>query len=276
MQKITRPVSYALLTIGVIATMFPLIWIIVFAFLPEDAVRKYPPQLIPDSFYIENFKYVFERTNIVRGMTNSLIVVVVAVLFVLVLGSFGAYGIAKSSSRVRSGAYIILLITQMVPAVTNMIPIYTIMTVIGLRDTLIGLSIIYAAQQLPLSMLILIGFFKDAVVEVEESAMIDGCNWWGVFTRISLPMSKPGLVSAVIFTFALSWNEFIMAMLLTSNPLIKTFQVTLYDLLQTESQYRLRYNVLTAAALMGLIPILVVYGVFQKGFTEGLTQGSIK
>lgn len=276
MNKVAKSIYYVLLTVGVAVSMFPLVWIFVFAFLPEDAVKKYPPKLIPDSLYIENFKYVFERTNIVTGMANSFIVVVGAVILVLALGSIGAYGIAKSSEKVRTAAYIILLVTQMVPAVTNMIPIYSIMSVTGLLDTRFGLSLVYAAQQLPLSMLIMIGFFKQAVVEVEESAMIDGCNWWGVFARISLPMCKPGLVSAIIFTFALSWNEFMMAMLLTSSPGVKTFQVTLYDLLQTESQYRVRYNVLTAAALLGLLPILIVYGFFQKGFTEGLTAGSIK
>lgn len=248
MKKIANYISYTFLILSVGISMFPLIWIFVFAFLPEDAVRRYPPKLIPESLYLDNFQYVYERTNIVSGMTNSLFVVVLAVILVLLFGSIGSYGSARSSSKVRRNVYILLLITQMVPAVTNMIPIYNIMNFLGLRDSLIGLSIVYTAQMLPLSMLIMIGFFKGAVVEIEQAAMIDGCKLRQVFTKIALPMCKPGLVSAIIFTFALSWNEFIMAMLLTSSSNKKTFQVTLFDLLQTESQYRLRYNVLTAAA----------------------------
>jgi ABC-type glycerol-3-phosphate transport system permease component len=157
-----------------------------------------------------------------------------------------------------------------------MIPIYKILQTMGLLNTRMGLSLVYTATNLPLVMLILIGFYRSAVLEVEEAAMIDGCNWFEVFWRVSLPMSKPGLVSAVIFTFALSWNEFMMAMLLVTDQKVKTFQVTLYNLLQTQAQSRGRYGVVTAAALAGLIPILVVYGIFQKGFIEGLSAGSIK
>lgn len=268
--------AYILAILCTLASLFPLIWIFIFAFLPDRAILSYPPQLIPDSLYLENFKFVYERTNIVRGMGNSLYTVALAVVFVLFFSSFGAYGIARSSPKLRRCIYVILLVTQMVPAMTNMIPIYTIMNKVGLLNTRIGLSIVYTANNLPLAMLLLIGFYLTAVVEVEEAAMIDGCSWFDVFFRISLPMSKPGLVSAVIFTFALSWNEFMMSMLLVTDQKIKTFQVTLYDLLLTQGQYRLQYGVLTAAALLGLLPILLVYGVFQKGFVQGISVGSIK
>jgi ABC-type glycerol-3-phosphate transport system permease component len=244
--------------------------------LPQDAIKKFPPQLIPNSLYLDNFKYVVENTTIAGSMLNSLIVVLGAVLCVLVIGSIGAYGAAKSTPRHRSFVYAVLLVTQMVPAMANMIPIYTMMAKAGLLNTWAGLVLIYTVNTLPLSMLILIGFFKCTIDEIEEAAMIDGCNWWQAFVRISLPIARPGLVSAVIFTFALSWNEFMMSKLIITKPAMVTFQVSLYNMMATYVEKRSRYDLLSAAALMGLVPVLIVYATFQKGFTEGITAGSIK
>lgn len=269
-------VAYIVLTLFLVMTLWPVLSVTSFAFLPQDAIKKFPPQLIPNSLYLENFKYVVENTTIATSMFNSLIVVLGAVLCVLVIGSVGAYGAAKSTPRHRAFVYAVLLVTQMVPAMANMIPIYTMMAKAGLLNTWAGLVLIYTVNTLPLSMLILIGFFKSTIDEIEEAAMIDGCNWWQAFVRISLPIARPGLVSAVIFTFALSWNEFMMSKLIITKPAMVTFQVSLYNMMATYVEKRSRYDLLSAAALMGLVPVLIVYATFQKGFTEGITAGSIK
>ncbi|MCL2034234.1 MAG: carbohydrate ABC transporter permease [Oscillospiraceae bacterium] len=275
-SKFGKALAYSLVCIGMLFAVFPLIWVFVFAFLPDEAMATYPPQLTPNLLYWNNFEYMINRTNIVLGMTNSFRVVLVAVLFVVFFSSFGAYGIARGSAKLRKIVYVILLMTQMIPPLTNMIPIYRILQSLNLLNTRFGLTLVYTATNLPLIMLILIGFYRNAVLEVEEAAMIDGCNWFDIFWRVSLPMSKPGLVSAVIFTFALSWNEFMMAMLLNTNQKFQTFQVTLYNLLATQVQLSGRFGVVTAAAIAGLIPILIVYAIFQKGFIEGVSAGSIK
>jgi ABC-type glycerol-3-phosphate transport system permease component len=269
-------VAYSVLTLFLIMTLWPVLSVTSFAFLPQDAIKKFPPQLIPNSLYLDNFKYVIENTTIAASMFNSLIVVIGAVLCVLVIGSVGAYGAAKSTPRHRAFVYAVLLITQMVPAMANMIPIYTMMAKAGLLNTWAGLVLIYTVNTLPLSMLILIGFFKCTIDEIEEAAMIDGCNWWQAFVRISLPIARPGLVSVVIFTFALSWNEFMMSKLIITKPAMVTFQVALYNMMATYVEKRSRYDLLSAAALMGLVPVLIIYATFQKGFTEGIAAGSIK
>jgi len=269
-------VAYVILAIFLAMTLWPVLSVTSFAFLPQDAIKKFPPQLIPNSLYLDNFQYVVENTTIVTSMLNSLIVVLGAVVCVLVIGSAGAYGAAKSTPKYRAFVYAVLLVTQMVPAMANMIPIYTMMAKAGLLNTWAGLVLIYTVNTLPLSMLILIGFFKCTIDEIEEAALIDGCNWWQAFVRISLPIARPGLVSAVIFTFALSWNEFMMSKLIITKPAMVTFQVGLYNMMATYVEKRSRYDLLSAAALMGLVPVLIVYATFQKGFTEGITAGSIK
>lgn len=269
-------VAYVVLALFLILTLWPVLSVTSFAFLPQNAIKKFPPQLVPNSLYLENFNYVLKNTTIAASMLNSLIVVLGAVGCVLVVGAVGAYGAAKSTPRHRAFVYAVLLITQMVPAMANMIPIYTMMAKAGLLNTWPGLVLIYTVNTLPLSMLILIGFFKSTIDEIEEAAMIDGCNWWQAFVRISLPIAKPGLVSAVIFTFALSWNEFMMSKLIITKPAMVTFQVSLYNMMATYVEKQSRYDLLSAAALMGLVPVLIVYATFQKGFTEGITAGSIK
>jgi ABC-type glycerol-3-phosphate transport system permease component len=269
-------VAYVILALFLIVTLWPILSVTSFAFLPQDAIKKFPPQLIPNSLYLDNFTYVLQNTTIALSMFNSFLVVLGAVLCVVVIGSIGAYGAAKSSPKHRAFVYGVLLITQMVPAMANMIPIYSMMAKAGLLNSRAGLILIYTVNTLPLSMLILIGFFKSTIDEIEEAAMIDGCNWWQAFVRISLPIARPGLVSAVIFTFALSWNEFMMSKLIITKPPMVTFQVSLYNMMATYVERRSRYDLLSAAALMGLVPVLIMYATFQKGFTEGITAGSIK
>jgi len=265
----------SLVVLCVIITMFPLIWVFVLAFLPEHAMRTYPPQLIPDSLYLDNFKQVL-ASNIPLGMRNSLIVVTLAISIVLVVSTFGSYGIARGSKKVRNAIYLLLLTTQMIPGVTNMVPLYRMMLSMDLLNTNIGLALIYAAGSLPLAMLILIGFFQSSVRELEEAAMIDGCNWLNVFWRIAIPLSKPGIVSAVIFTFAAGWNEFMMSMLMINDRTMMTVQVTLYLFMMDAGMRHLRYGQLTAGALFTLVPILIVYAIFQRGFVEGISAGSVK
>lgn len=269
-------IAYVILILFLIFTLAPVMSVTSFAFLPQDAIKQYPPQLIPDLTYWDNFVFIFENTTVPQAMLNSLIVVAGAVICVLIIGSIGAYGAAKSTPKYRAFVYGVLLVTQMVPAMANMIPIYTIMSKAKLLNSQAGLICIYVVNTLPLSMLILIGFYKNSIDEIEEAAMIDGCNWWQAFTRISLPISKPGLVTSVIFTFALSWNEFMMSKIIITKPALSTFQVSLYNMLATYVEKKSRYDVLSAAALVGLIPVLIIYATFQRGFTEGIANGAIK
>ena len=269
-------VAYILLAFFLVITLFPVLSVANFAFLPERAIKQYPPQLIPNLTYFDNFIFVWKNTTVPQGMLNSVFVVAATVVMVLIVASLGSYGAAKSSPRFRGFVYGVLLITQMVPAMANMIPIYMIMQKLMLLNTLPGLVVIYMVNCLSLSMLILIGFFKASIEELEEAAMIDGCNWWQAFTRVSLPIARPGLVTSVIFTFAMSWNEFMMSNLIVTKPSLCTYQVSLYSLLSTYVDHGSKYNLMSAAALMGLLPVLIIYCTFQKGITSGLTTGAIK
>lgn len=275
-DKIRAIISYVILAVFVIFTLAPVLSITSFAFLPDSALKQDPPQLIPDFTYWENFSFIFRSTTVPSGMLNSICVVAGTVILVVIIASFAAYGTAKASPKFRGFVYGVLLVTQMVPAMANMIPIYRILTTLKLLNTFTGLIFIYVVGQLSLAMLILIGFFKSSIAELEEAAMIDGCNWWQAFIRISFPIARPGIVTIVIFAFAGSWNEFMMSNLIITKPNLITYQVSLYQLLATYVDKGGKFNLMSAAALVGLIPILIIYCTFQKGITSGLTVGAIK
>ena len=274
-DKIRVIVAYCILALFLLFTLIPVLSIVNFAFLPEKALKQHPPQLIPNLAYLENFTFVMTRSTVPRGMLNSVFVVTGTIIGVLVIGSMGAYGTAKASPKFRAFVYGVLLCTNMIPAMANMIPLYMIMNKVGLLNSFTGLTLIYITNTLSLSMLILIGFFKASIAELEEAAMIDGCNWWQAFVRISLPIAKGGLVTSVIFTFAMAWNEFMVSKLIITDPSKFTYQVTLFTL--QENYVRVgKFNYIAAASLIGLLPVLIVYGTFQKGITAGVTAGAIK
>lgn len=275
-DRIRSVVSYIILAFFLIITLAPVLSVTTFAFLPEKALKQNPPQLIPNFTYLENFRFIWNSTTVPRGMLNSMIVVIGAVIAVLIIASIGAYGTAKSSARFRGFVYGVLMVTNMIPAMANMIPLYMIMNKLRLLNTFHGLILIYVVNTLSLSMLILIGFFKSSIAELEEAAMIDGCNWWQAFVRISLPIAKPGLVTSVIFTFALAWNEFMISNLIITKPDMTTYQVALYNIGVSYVEQGAKYNLMSAASLLGLLPVLIVYCTFQKGITSGITAGAIK
>lgn len=274
-DRVRTGAAYAILVIFLLFTIVPVLSITTFAFLPEKALKQHPPQLIPDLTYWDNFVYVMTKSTIPQGMLNSVIVVGGVILGVLVIGSMGAYGTAKASAKFRGFVYAVLMCTNMIPAMANMIPLYMIMSKIGLLNSYQGLILIYITNSLSLSMLILIGFFKASIAELEEAAMIDGCNWWQAFVRISLPIAKTGLVTSVIFTFAMAWNEFMIAKLIITDPSKLTFQVAMYTL-QENYVKNGKFNYTAAASIIGLLPVLIVYCTFQKGITSGVTAGAIK
>jgi len=274
-DKVRSIVAYCILACFLLFTLTPVLSIFTFAFLPEKALKQYPPQLIPDLTYWDNFIFCMTNSNIPQGMLNSVWVVGGSIIGVLVIGSMAAYGTAKASPKFRGFVYGVLMVTNMIPAMANMIPLYMILTKTGLLNSYAGLILIYITGQLSLSMLILIGYFKASIAELEEAAMIDGCNWWQAFVKISLPIAKTGLVTCIIFTFAGTWNEFMMAKLLVTEPSKATFQVTLYAF-QENYVKNGKFNYTAAASIIGLLPVLIVYCTFQKGITSGMTAGAIK
>ena len=213
-------------------------------------------------------------TNIpfVQYLTNSLVVAVGTTVGSLVLGILAGYGFARFRFRGSEAVRFLVLVTRMAPRIVLVVPYFLMMQKLGLLDTYTGLVIAYVSFALPFTIWLLIGFFVDVPIEIEEAAMIDGCGRLGVLVRVVIPIVAPGLVVAAIFAFLVSWNEFLFALIL-SGVNAKTLPVVIAGLTTDVGPL---YGEMSAAAVMVMLPNIVMTVALQRFLVRGLTLGAVK
>ena len=211
----TRRILTVLALLPVLAwTLFPLYWILTASFKTELSLYAKPPQWI-FSPILDNYKRVLFNIPFFQYLTNSLVIAVGTTIGSLVLGTLAAYGFSRVKFRGSEALRFLVLVTRMVPRMTLVVPYYLLMLKIGLLDTYTGLVIAYVSFALPFSIWLLIGFFDDVPIEIEEAALVDGCTPLGTLIRVVIPIAAPGLAVAAIFAFLVSWNEFLFALILS-------------------------------------------------------------
>src|SRR5262245_43294968 len=252
-------------------TLFPIYWITTASFKTELALyARPPPGLVTPR--LDNYPRVLTNTAFVQYLKNSLMIAIGTTLGSLVLGTLAGYGFARYSFRLSEAVRFLVLVTRMAPRMVLVVPYFLMMQRLGLLDTYTGLLVAYLSFALPFSIWLLIGFFVDVPVDVEEAAMIDGCSPIGVLVRIVIPIAAPGLVVAAIFAFLVSWNEFLFALIL-SGVEAKTMPVVIAGLNTDAGPL---YGEMSAAAVMVMLPNIVMTLVLQRYLVRGLTLGAVK
>ncbi len=268
----TRRILTILALFPVLAwTLFPLYWILAASFKTELSLYAKPPQWL-FSPILENYKRVLFNIPFFQYLGNSLLIALGTTIGSLVLGTLAAYGFSRVKFRGSEALRFLILVTRMVPRMTLVVPYYLLMMKIGLLDTYTGLVIAYISFALPFSIWLLIGFFDDVPIEVEEAAMVDGCTPLGTLIRVVIPIAAPGLAVAAIFAFLVSWNEFLFALIL-SGPASKTLPVVIAGLTTDLGPL---YGEMSAAAVMIMLPNIVMTLVMQRYVVRGLTLGAVK
>jgi len=268
----TRRLLTILALLPVLAwTLFPLYWILAASFKTELSLYAKPPQWV-FSPILENYKRVLFNIPFFQYLGNSLLIALGTTIGSLVLGTLAAYGFSRVKFRGSEVLRFLILVTRMVPRMTLVVPYYLLMMKIGMLDTYIGLVIAYVSFALPFSIWLLIGFFDDVPIEVEEAAMVDGCTPLGTLIRVVIPIAAPGLAVAAIFAFLVSWNEFLFALIL-SGPASKTLPVVIAGLTTDLGPL---YGEMSAAAVMIMLPNIVMTLVMQRYVVRGLTLGAVK
>jgi multiple sugar transport system permease protein len=252
-------------------TLFPLYWILTASFKTELSLYAKPPQWV-FSPILENYKRVLFNIPFFQYLGNSLLIALGTTIGSLVLGTLAAYGFSRVKFRGSEALRFLILVTRMVPRMTLVVPYYLLMMKIGLLDTYTGLVIAYVSFALPFSIWLLIGFFDDVPIEVEEAAMVDGCTPLGTLIRVVIPIAAPGLAVAAIFAFLVSWNEFLFALIL-SGPASKTLPVVIAGLTTDLGPL---YGEMSAAAVMIMLPNIVMTLAMQRYVVRGLTLGAVK
>ncbi len=250
--------------------MFPLVWMILGAFKSEIDIYSTRLLFRPT---LDNFRAIFAPPTLLGSHTwISALVSFLTVAITIPLGAAASYVISRHRFRGRNTLFLIILITQFVPAVVVAIPFFNLFRTLGLIDTPIALVIVYLSFTLPYAIWMLRGFFDSLPIEVEEAAFIDGCNELQTLRYVTLPLVMPGLLVAGVFAFISAWNEYFFALILT-----KSDSLTLPIAIQTISGPRgPMWEQVSAAGIVVMVPILIMSLFIRKYFVEGITVGAVK
>jgi multiple sugar transport system permease protein len=245
------------------------LWMLSLAFKTEIDNIAFPPVFIPDPPTLDNFVSVFQNSPFALYTYNSIIVTGSATLLALLVGVPAGYGIAKSRAH-KLG--VLVLLARLTPGLSFLIPLYILFQTLGLTGTLWPMIITHLVITVPIVAWIMIGFFETLPHDLEEAAMIDGCTMWQAFRRIALPLSRPGIVVAAILSIIFSWNNFIFGVVLAGRE-TRTLPVAVYNVLTFE---QLSWGPLAAAALVVMLPVLVLTIIIQREIVSGLAAGGVK
>jgi multiple sugar transport system permease protein len=248
--------------------LFPLFWMILTSLKTNMQAMAFPPLWL-FSPTVQNYVDVFARNPFLEYMLNSTLIAVSAVGLSLAVGLPAAYSMARW--RQRSLGMLFLLV-KILPGIAFLVPLFVIYRQLGLINTLPGVALAHVIIVLPLVVWIMVGFFEDIPKELEEAALIDGATRIGIFLRIVLPLSKPGIVAATILGFIASWNNFIFALILGGKNTV-TLPMAVYGFVSFED---VNWGGLTAAATVITLPILLLSLIVQKHLAGGLTIGAVK
>ena len=245
------------------------LWMLSLSLKPDIETLDYPPTLLPQAPTIENFVSVFRDSPFLRYTINSIVVSFSATLIALVIGIPAGYGIAKAKALKLS---VLILVSRITPGLSYLIPLFILFQFLGLTATLWPIIITHLVITVPIVVWVMIGFFETLPMELEEAALIDGCNLWQGFRYIALPLARPGIVVAFILSFIFSWNNFIFGVVLAGRE-TRTLPVAVYNVLTFE---QIAWGPLAAAALIVTLPVLILTVFIQREIVAGLTAGGVK
>ena len=231
--------------------------------------------IIPPNPSLDNYKSIFELPSFRRALANSAIVSLVTTFIGVVVGSFAAYALARLKMNYKFPLLALVLSITTFPQIAIAAPLFRLWSDIGLYNTLIGLVIPYLTFALPLSIYILVSFFREIPRDLEEAALVDGATYFQAFRKVVVPLAAPGLATTAILTFIVAWNEFLLATTLTSSPSARTTPVAISQFTGS-SQFEVPLGTQSAASVVITIPLIILVLLFQKRIVAGLTAGAVK
>ena len=265
-------VKLVLLFFAVIA-LFPLAWMLISSIKPTRELFSVPPTVIVKNPTLDSYARVLFESPIPRSFLNSLFISVVATGITLLVAILAGYGFARFRFQGNKPLSTALLFGQMMPAVVLLVPLYRIFSAIGFIDTYRVNIVVNVAVSVPMAVLTLTGFISSIPRELDEAAMIDGCGRTKVLYHIILPVIKPGIVTAGIFAFLNTWEEFMFAYNFTNASKYKTLSIAVREF---EGQFQIDWGAMMSAAVIISIPVLLLFLLCNKYFIKGITSGAVK
>jgi multiple sugar transport system permease protein len=261
------------LFLGAIFAGFPVFWMFLNSFKPNSEIFAFPPKIISENFTLDGYQEIFTNPEKIRFFTNSYVVSISVTLLTLLVAIQAAYAFSRFNFPGKSAFNIVILSLQAVPPITLMIPYFGLMVTLKLYNTYQGLILTYMVFTLPYAIIMMTGYFNTLPRELDEAVKLDGGGALATLWRILVPISLPGIVSVGIYTFMISWNEYLFALTLTRTQEMRTVPIGIQLLM---GQHSYEWNEMMAMSILGSLPVLVLFLFFQRFFMGGLTSGAIK
>ncbi len=263
----------ATLATGALLMITPFLYMLSTSLKGQQYVLRLPPQFIPDPATLSNYERILVRGDFGQYFLNSLIVAVSSTALSVLLSAMMAYGFARYRFPGRELMFRLLLLGLMIPAIMLIVPQFVLAKHLGLIDTLPGLVVFYVAGSLALNTFLLRGFFEAIPAELDQAMQIDGAGDWRRFWNLALPLARPALATATIFTFLATWDEFAWALTIISSPEMQTLPIAIALL---QGPKGTQWGLVFAASIIAILPVIAVFLAFQRHFVQGLTSGAVK
>ncbi|MBS7706156.1 carbohydrate ABC transporter permease [Chelatococcus asaccharovorans] len=264
--------TFVLNCVIVFFALAPLLWGFSSSIKPTDQILKVPPEIIPSEVTFAHYRTLIEN-DVFRYMGNSAIVSAATVLLCLGIGTFAGYALSRFAFRGRNFVMVVVVTVMSIPIAALLVPTYTLIANIGLLDTRTGLVLLYTAYELPIVIWIMLGYFNTIPRQLEHAAMIDGYSRFETLRRVILPLTGPAMIASGLFVLTSAWNDFVVAVVMTSGQAVRTLPVAVYFYL---GFFGREWGPLLAASMVSMAPIILIFILFQKYFVSGVTGGSVK
>lgn len=261
------------LVLVLIIWMIPFIFMVFTSLKTRGELMTGSPFALPEQWVFENYADAWERGNLVKYGLNSMLIAFTKVPLGLFLASLAAYGFARLRLPFNRLVFLLVVMGTLIPIQVALGPLFRIILGLGLLNSYVGILLPYIAFGVPYQIFILHGFFRNIPFELDEAAYMDGASAFGVYWRIILPLATPAMAALFILDFVATWNEFAIALVILQSKEAWTIPL---GLMSFQGQFGIQYHQLNAAIVMSILPVLIVYMLFQRYFVQGLTAGAVK
>jgi N-acetylglucosamine transport system permease protein len=276
--KAFNGLAHVALVFWALVTAGPLIWVVLASFKNNTEIMLGEPFALPGSFSLETYFSAWDQAHIGRYFLNSVFVVLISTAGTMLFGSMAAYVLARYSFFGNRFVYYLFVSGLAFPTFMALGPLYYILRNMGLLNSYFGLILVYIAYSLPFTVFFLAAFFKTLPHEIDEAATVDGASHTRKFFQIMMPMAKSGLVSITIFNIVGQWNQYLLPLVIMQGQGAEEKWVLTQGIanISTQAGYHAEWSTLFAALTLSIIPMIIVYAVFQRQIQAGLTAGAVK
>lgn len=250
--------------------VFPVYWLFIISFKTPDEIFAFPPVWYPKSLQLSSYRVLFKDGD-AATVGNSLILASVSTFFAMILGTIAAYSLVRFKTGGENLA-VWIISQRMMPPVAIVFPLFLLYVWIGWVDSYVGLIVLYTAFSLPYVIWMMRGYIEDIPLELEESALVDGCSRWEVLWKVVFPMARTGLFATAVFTFIFAWNDFLFALVLTRTE-VTTYTVQVTHYFGGQSNF---WTKIAAMSVLGTIPVFFTVAVMQRFLVRGISMGAVK